>query len=273
MSRLIRLYPRSWRERYEEELTVLLEDRPPGPSDVLDLLLGALDAHLHRRAAGSRPAWSRPERDRGPHRCHRGGGGRSAPGPSRSRWRCRSTGAWRPTDGTLELTLSLLVVALAALSAVQARSHRSRCGRPSSRRRSVSPCWSAERSPRSSWRPSPDGRVHAVCVLDGRVGAGARWVRGLRAVLSAVTGALPHWTSGLLSAGAVVQLVTILATDHAKDEWLMLLGAVTFGLACIGRADGGPLRALPGRRPVLEPAPSDPTGAVSDRLAPCAAGR
>ncbi len=30
MSLLIRLYPRSWRERYEEELTVLLEDRPPG---------------------------------------------------------------------------------------------------------------------------------------------------------------------------------------------------------------------------------------------------
>lgn len=47
MSRLIWLYPREWRERYGDELAVVLEDRPPGLGDSLDLLLGALDAHLH----------------------------------------------------------------------------------------------------------------------------------------------------------------------------------------------------------------------------------
>ena len=54
MSILIRLYPSEWRERYGDELALLLEDRPPGPYDSLDLLLGAVDAHLH--AVGARGA-------------------------------------------------------------------------------------------------------------------------------------------------------------------------------------------------------------------------
>ncbi|HET6744921.1 MAG TPA: hypothetical protein VFH90_03635 [Candidatus Limnocylindria bacterium] len=54
MSRLVRLYPAAWRERYGDELTALLEERPAGPFDVLDLLLGAIDAHLHLRGLGNR---------------------------------------------------------------------------------------------------------------------------------------------------------------------------------------------------------------------------
>jgi drug/metabolite transporter (DMT)-like permease len=54
MSLLVRLYPQAWRERYGDELAALLDDRPPGPFDVADLLLGALDAHLHLRALGHR---------------------------------------------------------------------------------------------------------------------------------------------------------------------------------------------------------------------------
>ncbi len=54
MSLLVRLYPAAWRARYGNELTALLEDRPPGPFDVADLLLGALDAHLHLRGLGNR---------------------------------------------------------------------------------------------------------------------------------------------------------------------------------------------------------------------------
>jgi hypothetical protein len=49
MNLLVRLYPRAWRGRYGDELAALLEDRPPGPFDVADLALGALDAHLHLR--------------------------------------------------------------------------------------------------------------------------------------------------------------------------------------------------------------------------------
>ena len=43
---LVRLYPRGWRERYEEEFVALLEQRPTSLVDVLDIALGALDAHL-----------------------------------------------------------------------------------------------------------------------------------------------------------------------------------------------------------------------------------
>ena len=54
MSLLVRLYPASWRERYGDEMAAMLEDRPPGPFDLADLLLGALDAHLHLRGLGNR---------------------------------------------------------------------------------------------------------------------------------------------------------------------------------------------------------------------------
>ena len=48
---LLRLYPARWRLRYGEEFALILEDRPLGPFDVADVLLGALDAHLHLRGA------------------------------------------------------------------------------------------------------------------------------------------------------------------------------------------------------------------------------
>jgi hypothetical protein len=43
---LIQLYPRAWRERYGEEFDVLLEESLHSPLDVVDIFLGALDAHL-----------------------------------------------------------------------------------------------------------------------------------------------------------------------------------------------------------------------------------
>jgi hypothetical protein len=46
---LLRLYPVRWRSRYAEEFELILRDRPIGPYDVADVLLGALDAHLHLR--------------------------------------------------------------------------------------------------------------------------------------------------------------------------------------------------------------------------------
>jgi hypothetical protein len=49
MKRLVRLYPLAWRERYGDEMEALLEERAPGPFEIADLLLGALDAHLHLR--------------------------------------------------------------------------------------------------------------------------------------------------------------------------------------------------------------------------------
>ena len=47
MSGLLRLYPRRWRERYGEEFEELLAERPPSVRHRLDIVRGALDAHLH----------------------------------------------------------------------------------------------------------------------------------------------------------------------------------------------------------------------------------
>ena len=51
---LLRLYPGPWRRRYSVEVAALLDEHPPGWRDRLDLLGGALDAHLHPLAA---PTW------------------------------------------------------------------------------------------------------------------------------------------------------------------------------------------------------------------------
>jgi hypothetical protein len=53
MSRLVTLYPRTWRERYEDEFLALLSERPPDPLDRLDILRGAIDARLHPQVQGS----------------------------------------------------------------------------------------------------------------------------------------------------------------------------------------------------------------------------
>jgi hypothetical protein len=50
---LLRLYPPRWRVRYGDEFELILADRPLGPFDVADVVLGALDAHLHLRGLGA----------------------------------------------------------------------------------------------------------------------------------------------------------------------------------------------------------------------------
>jgi hypothetical protein len=45
-SHLLRLYPRVWRARYEDELVALLADTALTPSIALDIVLAALDAHV-----------------------------------------------------------------------------------------------------------------------------------------------------------------------------------------------------------------------------------
>lgn len=44
---VLRLYPRLWRQRYEEEMLAMLEERHCSLFDTVDLFFGALDAHLH----------------------------------------------------------------------------------------------------------------------------------------------------------------------------------------------------------------------------------
>jgi hypothetical protein len=52
---LLALYPRWWRDRYGDEIAVILEARPPGFAARIDLLRGAFDAHLGGPDAGSAP--------------------------------------------------------------------------------------------------------------------------------------------------------------------------------------------------------------------------
>lgn len=58
MSRLVELYPASWRARYGEEMELLLAERPPTARDVVDLARGAVDARLDPQLLGdpARPA-------------------------------------------------------------------------------------------------------------------------------------------------------------------------------------------------------------------------
>ncbi len=58
-SLLIRLYPARWRARYGDEFEAILEERPLGPFDVADILLGALDAQLRLREVGANIAHGR----------------------------------------------------------------------------------------------------------------------------------------------------------------------------------------------------------------------
>jgi len=45
----LRLYPRDWRDRYEPEMLAVLEARPLDRRMRMDLIRGALDAHMHPR--------------------------------------------------------------------------------------------------------------------------------------------------------------------------------------------------------------------------------
>jgi uncharacterized membrane protein len=57
----LRLYPLAYRRRYGAEMRALLEDRPPRASTVVDLILGALRAHLR---PGDAPAGAVDPADR-----------------------------------------------------------------------------------------------------------------------------------------------------------------------------------------------------------------
>jgi hypothetical protein len=52
---LLALYPRWWRDRYGDEIALILEARPPDLAARIDLLRGAFDAHLGGPDTGSVP--------------------------------------------------------------------------------------------------------------------------------------------------------------------------------------------------------------------------
>lgn len=122
-SLLIRCYPATWRARYGDEFESILEERPLGPFDVADVLLGALDAQLRLRSRRSSVI-----QGRGFHMSLRIGGFAavlSAPLLALA-WFLESGPATIDPiiPGVLVVVgLSLLLVALAGLTAFQARTH------------------------------------------------------------------------------------------------------------------------------------------------------
>jgi hypothetical protein len=54
MSRLLRLYPPRWRERYGEEFAALLAASPAGPRLLIDVLRGAVDARVRAGALNAK---------------------------------------------------------------------------------------------------------------------------------------------------------------------------------------------------------------------------
>jgi hypothetical protein len=52
--RMVRLYPRTWRDRYGEEFLAMLEESPASVRDFLDVAFGALDAWLRPQVASER---------------------------------------------------------------------------------------------------------------------------------------------------------------------------------------------------------------------------
>ena len=68
---LIRCYPAAWRERYGDEFEAVLEERPLGPFDVADVLLGALDARLRMRNRRAGLDRTKGVQHVAPHRWHR----------------------------------------------------------------------------------------------------------------------------------------------------------------------------------------------------------
>ncbi len=120
---LIRLYPARWRARYGEEFAAVLDERPLGPFDVVDILLGAVDAQLRLRGGVTRT------HGEGVSMSLRIGGIAAIVGPLL--WVVAltlSNGLLIEVDPALPTALLFagiiaLLVALAGLSAFQARAH------------------------------------------------------------------------------------------------------------------------------------------------------
>jgi hypothetical protein len=233
MNLLVRLYPQAWRERYGDELAALLEDRPPGPFDVADMALGALDAHLHLRDLGHRS-----EHRKGTPMSLRLAGSAAAVGGGL--WTLFFVIAGASYANAADYTLVWvpivlfaglgLLAALAGLSASQFREHR----------RSI---WIAFLVPAigiaivllglptliPTGGTAPAGSVPARVIYSGL----SLMLLGsiIFAVVTVSTGAFSRLAAGLIVVGV---LPTILGLFGALAAIWLVIGGVVFGLGWIG---------------------------------------
>jgi len=218
---LIRLYPARWRARYGEEFAVLLEERPLGPLDVADILLGAFDAQLRLRGHDTGIAHGK-----GFVMSLRIGGFAAILGAAL--WAVAglvNSGVFVDVDAAVPSILlvagmPLSLVALAGLSAYQARTE-------------PTLAWAAFLVPAAGTVACLVGLAGVVVATDQELlwmmfalGSGTAIVGSvLFAIVTYRTGTLSRAGSVLLGVGAVLTLLTI-----GNPSWQSL---VAVGLACI----------------------------------------
>ncbi|MGH2477033.1 MAG: hypothetical protein ACRDIL_17380 [Candidatus Limnocylindrales bacterium] len=221
-SLLIRCYPATWRARYGDEFEALLDERPLGPLDVADILLGAFDAQLRLRGHETAIAHGK-----GFIVSLRIGGIAAILGAAL--WAAAglvNSGIFADADATLPSVmlvagLPIWLVAMAGLSAFQARTN-----------------------PTLSWVAFLVPAVGAVACLVGMVGIAAGgdelfWLMFGLGSLTAIVGstlfaiatyrtaALSRAGAALLGAGSIVTLLTI---SNPSLQTLAAVGLAAFAL-------------------------------------------
>jgi hypothetical protein len=228
---LLRLYPARWRMRYGDEFAVLLAERPLGPFDVADILLGAFDAHLHLRGLGSSSGHRR-----GFLMSLRLGGIAAVIGGalwfSGLMWSLLDPADQDPGAGLAALGAAALLVGLTGLSAFQARRH-------------PALVWAAFALPAVGSVLSALGLVMLAVVGDQPVAGVYGWALLMAGVLATIAGslvfavatyrtaALPRSGTVILGIGAVISLISFVgASAVGGAEGPIFLAA--FGSFAIG---------------------------------------
>ncbi len=247
-SLLIRLYPARWRARYGDEFLAILEERPLGPFDVADILLGALDAQTHLRGRGAGAERSQGRRFTLSLRI--GGiaaiiGGVLWPVGFFLTAGAGDRGASDPIAEAVLLVIGslALVVALAGLSAFQARTH-------------PGLAWAAFAIPAV-------GTIVSIVGIIGILSGGDYWVvwglgtltafvgSTLFAVVTYRTAALSRRASALLGVGSVTTIVALAGTvDLGPALIVAALGCFGVGWFALG------VQAIRVDRPSTEPRPA-----------------
>jgi len=244
---LLRLYPARWRTRYGDEFAALLGERPLGPFDVADVLLGALDAQLHLRGLGS---WS--EHRRGVPMSLRLGGIAAVAGGAL--WFAGLVWATAdPADsdpgGALGLLGSMvLLVGLTGLSAFQARTH-------------PTLVWTAFALPAAGGVMTTAGLIQMGLIGEQAIAGIYGWNVFILGMIATVVGALlfaiatyrtaalPRSGSAVLGVCAVVSIVSFVVASSMHGTAAPVveagLGAFALGWIVIG------LQAIRLDRPVM----------------------
>jgi hypothetical protein len=253
---LIRCYPARWQDRYGDEFEALLEERPLGPFDVADIILGAIDARLRLRGRSDPMASGR-----GITMSLRIGGYAAILGGllmGLGLAAASAPGDFVGSSGMVMFLLGILslLVALVGLSAFQAREH-------------PVITWTAFALPALGTIATMLGLIGMALFGDDQVVGGASswnlWVIGLLltfvgsalfALVTYRTGALSRRGAVVLGIGSLLPLVAVVngvgGLVPSLDTILILGGMLGFSIGWIVLGVGA-VRTI---RPAVEPQPA-----------------